>query len=83
MQEFEVGFLRGEEGFAGVDLGGERVAGWVGPEDVVVVGEGGEEDAEEEAGRWRSLLVLRPCLGRRETRTADDEEGREWTYALE
>ena len=47
-----------------------------GPEDGVVVGEEGEQDAEEEGGRWRRLrLGLRgERWGRR---TAEDEEGGE------
>jgi len=49
VQELEVVFLQVEEGYAGangrVGAGKERREG---PEDVVIVGEHGEEDAEEE-----------------------------------
>lgn len=51
MQEFEVVFLEVEVGGARVQggVGGADRVGGRGPEDIVVVGEVGEEDAEEEA----------------------------------
>lgn len=47
-------FLEEEEGCAGVYAGFED--GRCGPEDIVVVGEVGEEDAEKEAGCWMLLV---------------------------
>ncbi len=51
-------FLGGKEGLAGIGERGVCEGGRVGPEDVVVVGEGGEEDAEEEADRCVLSLAL-------------------------
>jgi hypothetical protein len=50
-------FLQVEEGRARAEerVGAEE-GGRGGPEDVVVVGEHGEEDAEEEAGCWEMLV---------------------------
>ena len=50
MQELEVVLLQGEVAVAGVEARGVvGVREWGRPEDVVVVGKEGEEDAEEEA----------------------------------
>lgn len=69
MHQAQVGFEVREVG------GGERVRG---PEEGVVVGEGGEEDAEEEAdGWWEGGLVLNGLGGEGGRRTADDEKGGE------
>lgn len=52
--------------FEEVVVGLARVGGWIRsierwgrPEDIVVVGEGGEEDSEEEAGCWEGLVSMR------------------------
>ena len=48
MEEFQVVLLELKVLFSGVDAGDQL--GRCGPEDIVVVGEEGEEDAEEETG---------------------------------
>ena len=52
MQELEVSFKKQVEGLARVGAGGRvGVEGWARPDYVVVVGERGEEEAEEETCR--------------------------------
>lgn len=53
-------FQQGEVRVAGVDSGISGREGGLGdgPEDVIVVGEVGEEDAEKEAGCWRGLSAV-------------------------
>ena len=59
MQELEVVFLQVEEGCARANGGVRAGEEWRrGPEDVVVVGEQGEEDAEEETCCWMEVLGM-------------------------